>query len=149
MQVIKRYFAPVSDISTFKRSFHCIMFAERSARVFRRRNRPRYTQIAIIRRFCRKLSYTSLPFETFRRLNALFTELCVQKVVYASRSASKQPQIYANCNNSSILSKIKSYFSRVSDISTFKRSFHCIMPAERSTRLSSSVETSPDTRKLQ
>ena len=74
------------------------MRAERSARVFRSRNKPRYTQIAIIRRFCRKLCYTSLPFEIFRR---------------------------------------------------FKRSFHCIMPAERSTRLSSTVEARPDARKLQ
>ena len=74
------------------------MRAERSARVFRRRNKPRYTQIAITRRYCGKLSDISLPFEIFRR---------------------------------------------------FKRPFHCIMPAERSTRLSSNVETSPDTRKLQ
>ena len=56
------------------------MRAERSARVFRHRNKPRYTQIAIIRRFCRKLSDISLPFR---------------------------------------------------DITTFKRSFHCIILAER------------------
>ena len=31
----------------------------------------------------------------------------------------------------------------------FKRSFHCIMPAELSTRLSANAETSPDTRNLQ
>ena len=59
------------------------MRAERSARVFRHRNKPRYTQIAIIRRFCKKLSD----------------------------------------------------ISPVRDISTFKRSFQCIMLAESSARV--------------
>ena len=139
------------------------MLAESSARVFRRRNKPRYTQTVTIRRFCRKLSDMSLPFEIFRRLNALstvlclqkvvhafsvvetspdtettiirrfcrklsdislpfeifrrlsvlFTALCVQNVVHASRPTSKQAEIHANCNNSSILKKIKRYFSPV------------------------------------
>ena len=48
---IKRNFYPVCNISMFKRYFLCIVSAERSARVFQRRNRPRHTQIAIIRRF--------------------------------------------------------------------------------------------------
>ena len=48
---IKHYFFPVCDISMFKRSFHGIMRAERSARVFQRRNKPTHTEIAIIRRF--------------------------------------------------------------------------------------------------
>ena len=59
------------------------MRAERSARVFRRRNKPRYTQTAIIRRFCRKLRVIALPFQIFRRLNARFTALFVQNVVHA------------------------------------------------------------------
>ena len=57
------------------------MHAERSARVFHRRNKPRHTQIAIIRRFRRKLRVISPPLQIFRRLNALFTALCVQNVV--------------------------------------------------------------------
>ena len=59
------------------------MRPERSARVLRRRSNPRYKQIAIIRRFCRKLSEISPPLEILRRLNALFTALCVQNVVHA------------------------------------------------------------------
>ena len=55
----------------------------------------------------------------------------MQNVVHACPPTSKQAEIHANCNNSSILKKIKRYFSRVSDISTFKRSFHSIMLAER------------------
>ena len=74
------------------------MLSEPGAGAFRRRKNLRHTQIAIIRRYCGKLSDISRPFEIFRR---------------------------------------------------FKRSFHCIMPAERSTRLSSNVETRPDTRQLQ
>ena len=80
------YFSPVWDISTFKRYFHCIMRAERSARVIRRRNKPKHTQIATVGRFWRKLSSISLPFEIFRSLNALFTESCVQNVVHALSS---------------------------------------------------------------
>ena len=108
------------------------MRAERSARVVRRRNKHRCTQIATNRRFCTKLSDISLPFEIFRRLNPLITALCLHNVVHACFPASKQDETYANCNNSSISSKIKSYFSPASDISTFKSSFHCIMHAERS-----------------
>ena len=57
------------------------MRAERSARVFRRRNKPRYTQIAITRRICRKLRVIYAEFQIFRRLNALFTALCLQNLV--------------------------------------------------------------------
>ena len=48
------------------------MRAEHGARDFQRRNKLRHTQIAIIRRFCRKLIDISLPFEIFRSLNARF-----------------------------------------------------------------------------
>ena len=88
---IKRCFSPVSDISTFKRSIHCIMLVECIARVFQRRNKPRYTQIAIALRFCRKLSVIALPFEIFRRLNAFFTALYVRNVVHAFSSIEVSP----------------------------------------------------------
>ena len=51
LTTIKRYLYPVCDISTFTLSFHSILHAERSAYDFQRRNKPRNTQIAIIRRF--------------------------------------------------------------------------------------------------
>ena len=142
------------------------MLVECSARVFQGRNKPRYTQIVIICRFCRKLSVISLPFQIFRCLNALFTALCLWNAVHAVSSvetipdthkshsladfdenedlflfrliyldvltlfslhyacgmqctrfpASKQAQIHANHNHLPILSKIKRYFSPVSDI---------------------------------
>ena len=78
-----RYFSPDRDISSFKRSFHCIVRADRSARDFQRRNKRRHKQIAIIRRFCPNLCVIPLPIEIFRRLNAPFTALCVQNGVQA------------------------------------------------------------------
>ena len=88
---IKRCFSPVWDISTFKRSVHCIMRAECSARVFQRRNKPRYTQIIIICRFCRKLSVISLPFQIFKRFNALFSALCLWNAVHVFSSVEVSP----------------------------------------------------------
>ena len=146
---IKRYFSPVWDISTCKRSFHCIMRAECSARVLQRRNKLRHTQIAIIRRFCRKLCVISLPLEIFRRWNAIFSPFYMLKVVHACTDASKQAQTHANRNNLSTLSKIMRYSSPVWDISMLKRSFHSILHAQRSACLLCSVETSSDTRKSQ
>ena len=83
---IKRCFSPVWDISTFKRSFHCIILVECNARGFQHPNNPRYTQIVIICRFWRKLSVISLPFQIFRRLNALFTVLYLWNAVHAVSS---------------------------------------------------------------
>ena len=86
-----RYFSPDRDISSFKRSFHCIMRADRSARDFQRRNKPRHKQIAIIRQFCPNLCGISLPIEIFLRLNALFTALCVQNGVHAFSIVERGP----------------------------------------------------------
>ena len=41
LKKIKRFFSPVWDNSTFKRSFHSILHAKRSAYDFQRRNKPR------------------------------------------------------------------------------------------------------------
>ena len=87
LTTIKRYCSPVCDISTFKRSFHSILHAERSAYDFQCRNKPRNTQIAIIRRFQRKLGDISFPFAIFRSLNALFTPFYMQSVVHMISSA--------------------------------------------------------------
>ena len=88
---IMRCFCHVWDISTFKRSFHCIMRAERSAPVLQRRRNPRHTQIAITPRFWRKLSVISLPFQIFRRLNTRLTPICTQNVVHAFSIVESSP----------------------------------------------------------
>ena len=48
---IMRYFFPVLDIATTERPLHTILREERIAHVFQRRNKPRTSKIAIIRRF--------------------------------------------------------------------------------------------------
>ena len=126
-----RYSSPYRDISSFKRSFLCIMRADRSAHVFQRRNKPRHKRIAIIRRFCPNLCVIPLPVEIFRRLNTLFTALCVQIVVHAfsiveTRPDTRKSQSFVD------LYKFMRYSSPNRDISSFKRSFHCIMRAGRS-----------------
>ena len=108
-----RNFSPNRDISSFKRSFHCIMRADRSARAFQRRYKPRHKQIAIIRRFCPNLCVISLPIEIFRRLNALFSTLFVQNLVFDCSAESKQAHTQANRDRSSILTTIMRYFSPV------------------------------------
>ena len=80
------------------------MRAEISARVFQRRNEPRQAKIAIIHRFWRQLCVISIPFEIFRRLNALFTALCVQVVVHAISSVetspdTRKPQSFVDSDN--------------------------------------------------
>ena len=111
------------------------MLVECSARGFLLRNNPRYTQIAFIRRFWRKLGVISLPFDIFRRLNALFTALYLWNAVHAVSSVEVSPDTHKS-RHSPILSKIKRCFSPISDNSTFKRSFHCIMLLECIARVS-------------
>ena len=108
-----RYSSPDRDISSFKRSFHCIMRADRSSRDFQRRNKPRGKQIAIVRRFCPNLCVISLPNDIFCRLNAILTALCVQDVVHDYSATPKQAYTQANRNRSSILTIIMRYFSPV------------------------------------
>ena len=143
------YFSPVWDISTFNRIFslhyacrtECTRFPlSKKAQTHANRNHSSiYTNLCVI----------PLPIEIFRGLNALFTALCVQDVVFDCSLTSKQAQTQANRNHSSILSKFMRNFSPDRDFSSFKRSFNCIMRAERSAWLFCNVETSLHTSKSQ
>ena len=62
------------------------MRAERRAHAMQRRNKPRNTQITILRPFCQKLCTISLPCQIFRRLNAPLIALCVHIVVHTLSS---------------------------------------------------------------
>ena len=139
-----RNFSPDRDISSFKRTFHCIKRADRRARDFQRRDKPRHKQIAIIRRFCPNLCVISLPIEIFRRLNTLLTALCVQDVVHDYSATSKQAHTQANRNRSSILTIIMRYSTPDRVLSSFKRTSHCMQNAGHAF---SSVQTRTDTRK--
>ena len=107
------------------------MRAEHSTHVFQRRNKPRHMQIAIIRRYCQNLCVIPLPIEIFRRFNAPLTACRTQRTRFP---LSKQAQTHENSNNSAILTITIRYFSPIKYISAFKRSFHCIMRADRSAR---------------
>ena len=122
------------------------MRADRSARDFQRRNKPRHEQIAIIRRFCPNLCVISLPIEIFRRLNALLTALCVQDVVHDYSATSKQAHTHANRNRSSILTIIMRYSSPDRVISSFKRTSHCV---QNGVHAFSIIERGPHKRKSQ
>ena len=78
-----RYFSPFEILTTFTCSFLSILHAVRTARAFHRRYKPRNSQIAMIRRFCRKLSTISLQFVIFRRLNGRFSPFYMQNIVLA------------------------------------------------------------------
>ena len=127
-----RYSSPDRDISSFKRSFHCIMRAERSARVFQRRSEPRHTKIAIIHRFWRQLCVISLPFEIFRRINAIFTALCVQIVVHAISSVETSPDTR---KSQSFVDSDNNYAFFVSRLRYFDVSTHLSLHAERRARV--------------
>ena len=77
---------------TFNRPFHTILRAERSVHVFQRRNKPRNSKIAIIRRFCRKLRVISIPFKIFQHFITLLTPLYLQNVVHRLSSAETSPE---------------------------------------------------------
>ena len=68
------------------------MRAERSARVYQRRNKPSNMQIAIIRRFWRRLRDFTLPFEVIPRSNAIFTPFYFEIVVHAFSSVETNPE---------------------------------------------------------
>ena len=82
---------PFEIFTTFTRSFLSILHAERTARVFQRRYKPRNSQIAMIRRFCRKLSTISLQFVIFPHLNARFTPFNMENVLHAFFNVETNP----------------------------------------------------------
>ena len=128
----KHYFNPVYDISTFKSSLNSILHAERSTRVFQRRNKLRHTQIAIIRRFCRLIKRYFPPVWDISKFKRSFSLHYRRGTWFTRFPASRRDQTHANHNHSSISLKIMRYSFPVWDISTFKRSFHSILHSERS-----------------
>ena len=108
------------------------MRAERSAHVFQRRNKPRHLQIANIRRFCPNLCVILLPIVIFRRLNALFTALCVQIVVHAISSVETSPDTR---KSQSLVDSDNNYALFLSRLRYFDVSTHLSLHAERRARV--------------
>jgi malic enzyme len=76
------YFIPDRDIQAFKRSFHSILHAERSARQFQRRNNPCKSQNSYVQNFGEN-SVISFLVQISRRLNALSTPFYTPNVAHA------------------------------------------------------------------
>ena len=108
------------------------MRAGRSARDFQRRNEPRHTKIAIIHRFWRQLCVISLPFNIFRRLNALFTASGVPNVVHAISSAETNPDTR---KSQSLVDSHNNYALFLSRLRYFDVSTHLSLHAERRARV--------------
>jgi hypothetical protein len=85
----KRYFVPVVDISTFKRLFHSISHAKRSASRFMARNKPSSRQNAIFSSIFTKIKRYFVPvgdISTFKR--------SFHSISHAERSAGLFPVRY-------------------------------------------------------
>jgi hypothetical protein len=80
------YFVPDWCISAFKRSFHYILHAERSARQFLRQINPCKSQNVIFQIFYEN-SVNSVLIEIYRRLNAHSTPIYTLNVVHDCLSA--------------------------------------------------------------
>ena len=83
---------PFEIFTTSSRSFLSILHAERTARVFQRRNKPRHTQFTIIYRFCPKLTVISPRLRFLRRLHARFSPFYMQYVLHACSTVDTSPE---------------------------------------------------------
>ena len=108
------------------------MRAERTARVFQHRNKPRHKKIAIVRRYCPNLCVIPLQIEIFLRLNALFTALCVQIVVHGISSAETNPDTR---KSQSLVDSHNNYALFLSRLRYFDVSTHLSLHAERRARV--------------
>ena len=142
---IKLYFSTTWDISTFKRYFHCIMRAERSARVIHLRNKPRHKQFAIIRWFCPKLWCISLPFDIFLRYFHCIMRAERSALVFLRRNKPTHTQI----------ATISRFWRKLCVIPLQFKIFRCLyavftaLSAQNVVHAFSIIETSQDRRKSQ
>ena len=122
-----RYIGLAGDMSSFKRTFYSILYADRNGRGFQLGNRPScakfvniYSIVPIITRYFG----TIWDISTFKRtfysiLDAEYSAHYMQG--RSKHRSSKIATIY------SILSKITRYFGTFWDFSTFKRTFYSIL----------------------
>ena len=120
---IYRYFGLARDISSFKRTFHSILYAERSARGFQLRIKPSDPKFATISSILTKINICIDIFcdiSTFKRtFNSILHVECSAHYMQRRNKTSDSKFV----NISSILTKIYRYFGLARDISSFKRTF--------------------------
>ena len=129
---IYRYFGLAGDISTFKRTFYSILYADRSGRGFQLGNRPscaKFVNIYLTLPIIARYFGTFWDISTFKR--TLYTILDAEcGAQYMQGRDKHRSSKFATI--SSLLTKINRYFDR--DISSFKRTFCSILYADRSGR---------------
>ena len=131
---IYRYFGLASDISSFKRTFYSILYADRSGRGFQLGNRPSCAKFVNIYSILTKINLCIDIFcdiSTFKRtFNSI---LQVERSAHYMQGRNKhRSSKFATI--SSLLTKIYRYFGLARDISSFKRTFYSILYADRSGR---------------
>ena len=124
------------------------MRAEHGACDFALRNLPRNTQIATIRRFCRKIIEISLPLKIFRRLNAHFVALCVRNVVHAISSVGTSPDARKSQSFFDFFENYALFLSRLRYLRRLNAGFIALYVRNMEHAISR-FETCPETRKSQ
>ena len=131
---IYRYFGLAGDISSFKRTFYSILYADRSGRGFQLGNKPSGAKFATIYSILPKIIRyfgTFWDITTFKRTSySILDAEC--SAHYMQRRNKHSSSKFATI--SSILMKIYRYFGLARDISSIKRTFYSILYADRSGR---------------
>ena len=127
---INRCFGLAGDISSFKRTFYSILYADSSGRGFRHGNKPSGAKFATIYSMLSKITRYFGTFWDFSTFKCTF-----YTILYADRNGGgfqlgNMPSCAKFVNIYSTLPIITRYFGTFWDISTFKRTLYSILDAE-------------------
>ena len=129
---INRYFGLAGDISSFKRTFYSILYADRSVRGFQLGNKPSGAKFATIYSILSKINRyfgTFWDISTFKRTFYSIIDAECSAHYMQGRNKHRSSKF---ATISSIWTKIYRFFGLAGDISSFKRTFYSILYAERS-----------------
>jgi hypothetical protein len=140
-----RNFHPDWDISTYKRPNYCILRSEHSAHRSMLRKKPKTSQNAILRRYCRQMSVTSIPIGIFRRISGQITASYGQNIVHTVVCFETSPTTRKTQSFYDIVENDRN-FHPYWDNSTFTRPNYCIL-LQNIVHAALSVETRPTTRR--
>jgi hypothetical protein len=140
-----RNFHPDWDISTYKRPNYCILRSEHSAHRSMLRKKPKTSQNAILLRYFRKMTVTSIPIEIFRRVSGQLTASYGQNIVHTVVCFATSPTTRKTQSFYDIVENDRT-FHPYWDISTFTRPNYCIL-LQNIVHTVACFETRPPTRR--
>jgi hypothetical protein len=126
-----RNFLLVGDISIFKRSFHSLLHAKRSARHFQRRYKPTFSQNAIFHPILTKIYCNVLYVGDISTFKLSFRSLLHAKCSARHYQRRHKPTFSKNASTNQILTKNGHNFLPDRDISMLKHTNSCILRVER------------------